>query len=157
MDQLAVEIGPDLTTAIHPAFAEGVILTQIHTRFRIDDAIEKGVADRAPGREILDRVKIAIANLRVSLGKGCEYLPPDHQETVAKISNADEAVAQRNLSRIEEIDAALAKGEADLADPALYTRDPERFARITAALDKLRAEKEAAELRWLELAELVEG
>jgi ATP-binding cassette subfamily F protein uup len=51
----------------------------------------------------------------------------------------------------------VAKGEADLADPALYTRDPDRFARLTATLDALRAEKEAAELRWLDLAERVEG
>ena len=59
--------------------------------------------------------------------------------------------------RIEEIDTAIARGEADLADPALYARDPDRFARLTAALDALRADKDAAEMRWLELAELVEG
>ena len=47
--------------------------------------------------------------------------------------------------------------EAALADPALYSRDPARFAALTAAIDKARAEKDAAEERWLELAELVEG
>ncbi|MFX8903171.1 ABC transporter C-terminal domain-containing protein, partial [Acinetobacter baumannii] len=59
--------------------------------------------------------------------------------------------------RIEELDAAIARGEAQLADPQLYSRDPARFASLTAALDKARADKDAAEERWLELAEMVEG
>ena len=60
-------------------------------------------------------------------------------------------------ARIEELDAEIAKGEHALADPDLYGRDPDVFARFTALLDKLRAEKDAAEERWLALAELVEG
>jgi ATP-binding cassette subfamily F protein uup len=59
--------------------------------------------------------------------------------------------------RIEEIEAAIAQDEAALADPDLYARDPKRFAALTAAIDAARAEKDAAELRWLELAEMVEG
>jgi ABC transport system ATP-binding/permease protein len=51
-------------------------------------------------------------------------------------------------ARIEELDAEIAKGEHALADPDLYSRDPDRFTRFTALLDKLRAEKEAAEERW---------
>jgi len=46
--------------------------------------------------------------------------------------------------------------EAEMADPALYTRNPARFSALTAKCDALRAEKEAAEERWLELAMLVE-
>jgi ATP-binding cassette subfamily F protein uup len=59
--------------------------------------------------------------------------------------------------RVEELEAAIARDEAALADPDLYTRDPKRFAALTAAIDTARAEKDAAELRWLELAELVES
>jgi ATP-binding cassette subfamily F protein uup len=60
-------------------------------------------------------------------------------------------------ARIEELDAEIAKGEHALADPQLYSRDPAQFARFTALLEKLRAEKDAAEERWLSLAEQVEG
>ena len=56
-----------------------------------------------------------------------------------------------------EVAAAIARDEALLADPALYTQDPKRFAALTAQIDKARAEKDAAEERWLELAERVEG
>ncbi|MCC6828021.1 MAG: ABC-F family ATP-binding cassette domain-containing protein [Novosphingobium sp.] len=59
--------------------------------------------------------------------------------------------------RIEELEAQIARDEDALHDPALYTRDPAKFAALTAAVEKARAEKEAAEERWLELAELVEG
>ena len=48
------------------------------------------------------------------------------------------------------------QGEHALADPDLYSRDPAKFAQYTDLLDKLRAEKDAAEERWLELAEMVE-
>jgi len=75
----------------------------------------------------------------------------------AKLSYKDQRDYELLPKRIEEIDAAIAKGEADLADPALYARDPDRFARLTASLDALRADKDAAEMRWLELAEQVEG
>ncbi|MBO9671769.1 MAG: hypothetical protein J7485_14770, partial [Sphingobium sp.] len=54
-------------------------------------------------------------------------------------------------------EAEIAKGEHALADPELYNRNPNEFARMTALLDKLRADKDDAEERWLALAELVEG
>jgi len=83
--------------------------------------------------------------------------PPPPPPRKAKLSYKDQRDYDLLPGQIEKIDAAIAKGEADLADPALYARDPDRFARLTAALDTLRADKETAELRWLELAELVEG
>ena len=60
-------------------------------------------------------------------------------------------------ARIEEIDAAIERDEAALADPDLFTGDPAKFQALTKGLEKLRAEKEAAEIRWLELAEQAEA
>ncbi|HYZ48771.1 MAG TPA: ATP-binding cassette domain-containing protein [Sphingomonas sp.] len=59
--------------------------------------------------------------------------------------------------RIEELEAAITRDEAALADPDLYGRDPKRFAALTAAIEKAREEKDAAEHRWLELAEKAEA
>jgi len=39
----------------------------------------------------------------------------------------------------------------------LELRDPGAFDRLTRSIEAARAEKEAAELRWLELAEMVEA
>jgi ABC transport system ATP-binding/permease protein len=74
-----------------------------------------------------------------------------------KLSYKDQRDYDLLPARIEELDAEVAKGEHALSDPDLYSRDPDQFARFTARLDALRAEKEAAEERWLALAELVEG
>jgi ABC transport system ATP-binding/permease protein len=60
-------------------------------------------------------------------------------------------------TRIEEIDAAIARDEAVLADPNLYTRDFAKFEALTKAIEAARAEKDAAEERWLTLAEMVEA
>ncbi len=81
--------------------------------------------------------------------------PPVQAKT--KLSYKDQRDYDQLPSRIEALDAAIARDEAAMADPALYTRDPKRFAALSAAIEAARAEKDAAEMRWLELAEQVEG
>ena len=83
--------------------------------------------------------------------------PPPPPPKKAKLSYKDQRDYEILPARIEELEGQIARGEAALADPELYTRDPAKFAALTAALDKARAEKDAAEERWLELAEMAEG
>ena len=83
--------------------------------------------------------------------------PPPPPPKKAKLSYKDQRDYELLPQRIEELSAVIARDEAALADPALYTRDPAKFAAMTEAIAKARAEKDAAEERWLELAELVEG
>jgi ATP-binding cassette subfamily F protein uup len=83
--------------------------------------------------------------------------PPPPSSRPAKLSYKDQRDYERLPARIEELDAAIARDEATLADPDLFTRDPARFDRVMQALEAARAEKASAEERWLALAELVEG
>lgn len=83
--------------------------------------------------------------------------PPSMPPRKAKLSYKDQRDYDLLPARIEELDAAIARDEAALSDAGLYTRDPARFAALTKALEKAREEKDAAEMRWLELAEIVEG
>ncbi|WP_428027644.1 ABC-F family ATP-binding cassette domain-containing protein [Altererythrobacter sp.] len=83
--------------------------------------------------------------------------PPVNGKGSKKLSYKDQRDYELLPARIEELDAAIAKGEAILSDPGLYTSDPQKFATISAGIENARAEKNAAEERWLELAELVEG
>ncbi|MBV8973114.1 MAG: ABC transporter ATP-binding protein, partial [Sphingomonadaceae bacterium] len=53
---------------------------------------------------------------------------------------------------IEAMAERIAAAEATLADPALYTRDPRRFAAVNAEAEALRARQAEAEERWLMLA-----
>ncbi len=75
----------------------------------------------------------------------------------AKLTYKDQRDYEQLPQRIEELLAEIALDEAALHDPALYARDPARFDALTSAIDRARAKKAAAEERWLELAELVEG
>mgnify|MGYP001800504849 CR=1 FL=1 len=74
-----------------------------------------------------------------------------------KLSYKDQRDYELLPARIEELEAAIAKGEAILADPDLFTKDPQRFATISKGLENALAEKDQAEERWLDLAEQVEG
>jgi ABC transport system ATP-binding/permease protein len=75
----------------------------------------------------------------------------------AKLSYKDQRDYDLLPSRINEIDAGIAKAEAELGDASLYARNPNRFAELTGQIEALRAEKEAVEERWLEVAEMVEA
>jgi ATP-binding cassette subfamily F protein uup len=74
----------------------------------------------------------------------------------AKLTYKDQRDYDLLPGRIEAIDVEIATAETELANPALYTSNPARFSELTTKCDALRAEKEAAEERWLELAMLVE-
>ena len=75
----------------------------------------------------------------------------------SKLSYQDQRDYDLLPKRIEAIEAEIARDEAALADPNLYTRDFARFQKLTETVAKLRDEKDAAEMRWLELAEQVEA
>ena len=81
--------------------------------------------------------------------------PPRSKPT--KLSYKDQRDYDLLPKRIEEIAAAIARDEAAMADPDLYARDPAKFDALGKAIAAARAEKDAAELRWLELAEQAEA
>jgi ABC transport system ATP-binding/permease protein len=82
--------------------------------------------------------------------------PPPPPPKAAKLSYKDQRDYDLLPARIAEIEAAIAKAEAELSDAGLYTRNPARFAELTRQIDAARIEKDAAEERWLELAMAVE-
>ncbi len=57
---------------------------------------------------------------------------------------------------IVRLEAEIAKLSELLSDPALYARDPDRFAKASAALAERQAALEAAETEWLELEDLAQ-
>jgi len=83
--------------------------------------------------------------------------PPPPAPTKTKLSYKDQRDYELLPKRIEELEAAIARGEQILSDPNLYTSDPQKFATISKGIENARAEKDAAEERWLQLAEMVEG
>ena len=92
---------------------------------------------------------------RASAAPAAPAPPPPQKST--KLTYKDQRDYDTLPGRIEELDAMIARGEKALTDPDLYARDADKFARIMQALEQARAEKDKAEMRWLELAEIVEG
>jgi ATP-binding cassette subfamily F protein uup len=74
----------------------------------------------------------------------------------AKLSYKDQRDFDRLPAEIEQLEASIAADEEALHDPDLFTRDPDAFSRLTERIARNRAEIEAAELRWLEVAEMAE-
>ena len=79
------------------------------------------------------------------------------QKTKTRLSYKDQRDYDLLPKRIDELEAEIARDEDILSDPDLYTRDPARFAQLTAAIEKARSERDRAEQRWLELAEQAEA
>ncbi len=74
-----------------------------------------------------------------------------------KLSYKDQRDLDRLPAEIERLEAAIAADEQALHDPDLFSRDPGRFTELTDRIARHRAEKDAAEHRWIEVAERAEA
>ena len=95
-----------------------------------------------------------MTGLTLKLQSGSGPLPSQGNR---KLSYKDQRDYDRLPGEIERLEAEVAADEAALHDPDLYARDPARFAALTERIARNRAEIEAAELRWLEVAEMAEA
>ena len=112
------------------------------------DVVAGGYADWEAKR------KAAAPEAKRSAAKPAPAAAP---KTRTKLSYKDQRDLDQLPAEIDAIDAAIARDEAALADPALYASDPKRFAALTQAIEAARTRRDAAETRWLELAEMAEA
>ncbi|WP_309611146.1 ABC-F family ATP-binding cassette domain-containing protein [Sphingomonas sp.] len=82
--------------------------------------------------------------------------PPRSGEDRRKLSFKDQRDLDRLPAEVTRLDRDIAEAEKALHDPDLYTSNPTKFAALTKTIDTKRAEKEAAEVRWLEVAGMAE-
>lgn len=75
----------------------------------------------------------------------------------AKSGSAEERTARKALARLDKQLARISAREAELTEElATHASDPDRLTEVSTALGALHEEKEAAELEWLEAAEVLE-
>jgi ATP-binding cassette subfamily F protein uup len=74
-----------------------------------------------------------------------------------KLSYKDQRDYDRLPGEIERFQAEVAADEAALGDPDLFLKNPDRFAQLTERIARHRADIEAAEERWLAVAEMAEA
>lgn len=83
--------------------------------------------------------------------------PGTRSSPVKKLSYRDQRDYDRLPDEIDRLEAQIVLDEEKLSDPDLYTRDKKRFAELTERIARHRADIEAAEVRWLEVAEMAEA
>ncbi len=118
------------------------------------DIVAGGYADWERRRKT---VTPAQAGAAAKLGAKPREAPASAGVTRRKLTYKDQRDYEILPARIEAIEAAIARDAALLADPDLYTRDYTKFEALTKAIETARAEKDAAEERWLTLAEMTEA
>ncbi len=110
----------------------------------------------AGGYEDWERKRAASPTKRASQTR-TEPAAPAPARARTKLSYKDQRDLDLLPKRIEELEQAIARDEAALSDHDLYRRDPKLFSALTEAVAAAREEKDAAEHRWLELAEQAEA
>jgi ATP-binding cassette subfamily F protein uup len=147
---------------------DGTVLIVSHDRDFLDRTVTitlgldgSGKVDVvAGGYEDWERRRVQNASARAPAKAGAQppaSSGPRPSPGSRKLTYKDQRDYDLLPARIEELEAQIARDEAALADPDLYIREQARFAALTAAIEKARAERNAAEERWLELAEKVEA
>ncbi len=142
---------------------DGTVLIVSHDRDFLDRTVTitlgldgSGTVDVvAGGYEDWEKRRVSQTSGKRASKKVAATAPPAPAPRV-KLTYKDQRDYELLPKRIEALDAQIASDAAKLAAPNLYMRDNATFARLTAAIEAARAEKEAAELRWLELAEQVD-
>jgi len=86
-----------------------------------------------------------------------QVAPPPPPPVRVKLTYKDQRDLDMLPQEIERLEGQIARDEQTLADPNLFVRDPKSFDALMKAIATARATKEAAEVRWLALAEMAEG
>lgn len=105
------------------------------------------------GAEVKARTRSATPAPRDKSRDMVEQRPAEQK----KLSFKDKHALETLPGRMDALRADIEKMKADLADPALYSRDPKRFTTLTERLGKATTELGEMEDRWLELEILRES
>ena len=100
------------------------------------------------------------AKRRVRTGtkpQGPKPAPTLSARPTAKLTYRDQRDYDLLPVRVAALTREIADAQAALSDPELFRRDRSRFDTLTAAITRAEAERDAAEERWLTLAEHVEA
>ncbi|WP_199553786.1 ABC-F family ATP-binding cassette domain-containing protein [Sandaracinobacteroides hominis] len=144
---------------------EGTVLIVSHDRDFLDRTTTmtigldgSGRADIVAGgfRE-LEALRAARAEARRPVKQASTPSERPRESVAKKLGFRDQHDLDKLPGEIARLEAEIGKTEAAMADPGLYVRSPQTFEALSGELDALRRKLEAAEERWLELAEKAEA
>ncbi len=166
LDEPTNDLDLETLDLLHEVIADydGTVLIVSHDRDFLDKTVTvmlgldgSGTVDIvAGGYEDWAARKKAVKAAKPKAGVAAATAPPKATKPAAKLSYKDQRDLDRLPGEVARIDGELMAVEELLHDPDLYSRDPKRFAELTTKAESLRAEKDAAEERWLEVAAMAE-
>lgn len=77
--------------------------------------------------------------------------PRPSQQKTSRLSYKDQRLYEILPDEIAELENEISAIEAELSEPDLYTKDVERFYKLTENLEKAKQQKDAKETQWLEI------
>ena len=112
---------------------------------------------RAGGEERAARRGGPVAKPDIPSPAPLQGVDPSRSSGKGKLSFKDQRDLDRLPGEVERLEREIAAAEAALHDPDLFMKHPDKFAALTRTIDAKRAEKDAAEERWLEVAAMAEA
>ncbi|WP_417451773.1 ATP-binding cassette domain-containing protein [Kordiimonas sp.] len=79
------------------------------------------------------------------------------KKKTAKLSYKDQRELDQLPAEVETLTMKIAQKEAELSDPELYAKSPDRFSTLSKELEVMRDTLDEKEMRWLELEEMREN
>jgi ATP-binding cassette subfamily F protein uup len=173
LDEPTNDLDLETLDLLHEVIADydGTVLIVSHDRDFLDRTVTitlgldgSGKVDIvAGGYEDWIRKRYEAARAPSKTASSSRHAPKDEGPEAAapqssrKLSYKDQRDFDRLPGEIERLQAEVAADEEALSDADLYARNPTRFAELTERIARNRAEIEAAEFRWLEVAEMAEA
>ncbi|TYC51216.1 ATP-binding cassette domain-containing protein [Rhodobacterales bacterium] len=81
----------------------------------------------------------------------------DKAQKKSKLTFTQQHLLKSLPGEIEKLEARLEALQSEMNDPDLYTKNPDKFAKLSAQITELTGQKDAAEEQWLELEMLNEA
>ncbi len=143
----------------------GTVLLVSHDRDFIDRVVTSTIATEGDGRwieyaggysDMLSQRGPSKVAGAVSAAREKPKVAGAPRANAKRMTFKDRHALETLPARMDALRAEVQKLSKAMEDPDLYTRDPQRFAKIMAALDEARGKLDAAEEQWLELEMLRE-
>lgn len=161
----------DLLQELVSAFNGTVILVS-HDRDFLDRTVSSVIAPEGDGRwleyaggyadmmaqrkeQALARRQVAKVTSAATANDGAAPQAPKRDEK-RRLSYKQKFALETLPGKIDALSKEIAVLEAKMADPELYSKNPDLFAKIAAELEKKRSESDVFEEEWLELEMLRE-
>lgn len=173
LDEPTNDLDMDTLDLLQEVLADykGTILLVSHDRDFLDRVVTSSIVLEGDGSiteyaggysDYVTQKKLSVgiegANVGAGKGKVVKLAPTSGaKKKLVKLSYKDQRALDNLPAEVESLGMQIAQMEAELSDPALYAKNPDKFNGLTKKIELAQEELDTKELRWLELEEMKDG